>query len=149
MTTSKAKAKRRKRKPKWLRRAKRGPLDINVLDRPQIVDHLLHSRCNNISPLATRITVLTDEKLRKNRKEHPDMDGHYDKLVHMIHAPDHVAREPGDSQIAILYGEFSGVLYRAVVWLTDDPENRANSVFSFRRCRWTELLSDQHDGNLV
>src|SRR5437016_5303596 len=127
------------RRPKWLRDAKRGPIDLHVLHRAQVIG-LIHPRANDVALLETRITVITGPMLRKNCEQHPEMADLYAALPELIRRPGHIARNR-DSQIAICYGEVSGQLVRAVICLSDDAEKRGNSVFSYRKCLYYELLS--------
>jgi hypothetical protein len=84
--------------------------------------------------------------LKKNCQEHPEMHGLYAALPELIRRPSHIARDSGsvktaDSQVAILYGEVAGELVRVVVHLSVDAEKWANSVFSYRKCGYSELFN--------
>jgi hypothetical protein len=87
--------------------------------------------------------------LVKNCGEHPDMQAFYAELPRLIRTPDHIAMDPEDSQVAILYGEVLARLVRVVIVLSDDAENRGNSVLSYRRANYSQLHSAAQSGYIV
>jgi hypothetical protein len=87
--------------------------------------------------------------LIKNCREHPDMQTSYAELPRLIRTPDHIAMDPEDSQVAIIYGEVSGRLVRVVIVLSDDAEKRGNSILSYRKCDYSQLYSAAQKGYII
>jgi len=83
--------------------------------------------------------------LEKNRRHHPDVNGHYGYLSDLLGKPDRVRRNRRDAQILIFYKVVDTergrrALRAAVVFPPDLAEGKLPSILSFR---WAEKKAER------
>ena len=124
---------------------------INEFEETQVVvDNLSGYPLSGIVKLNSEKIVITGPILKKNRRQHREVDQFYKNLSNVLRNPNFICRNRRDPEVLICYKKVKGARLRAAVWLAPRKKKGFhNSILSFRKYHQKELEMEKERGRVT